>query len=115
MVIFAAYLGSFLLAGAYLAVGACISGVSRNQVIAFILAVVVCFGFILAGFPAVLDFFQGWAPQALINTISSLSFLTHFNSIMKGVIDFRDLIFFASFMGCWLFANVVIVEMKKAD
>ena len=114
-VIFAGYLGSFLMAGAYLAIGSCISAITRNQVIAFVLSVVVCFGFILAGFPMVLDLFHSWAPQGLINAISAMSFLTHFSSIGKGVIDLRDLVFFVSFIGCWLFANVVLVEMKKSD
>ncbi len=114
-VIFAGYLGSLLMAGAFLAIGACISAITRNQVIAFVIAVVVCFIFMLSGFPMVIDFFKGWAPQAMINAISSLSFLTHFNSLMKGVIDLRDIIYFTSFIGCWLFANVILVEMKKAD
>jgi len=114
-VIFAGFIGSFLMAGAYLAIGSCISAITRNQVIAFVLGVVVCFGFILAGFPMVLDLFRGWAPQALVNAVSSMSFLTHFASIGKGVIDLRDLVFFLSFIGCWLFANVVLVEMKKSD
>lgn len=114
-VIVAGYLGSLLLAGGFLAVGSCISAVTKNQVIAFVVAVVVCFGFVLSGFPVVTDFFRAWAPQALVSAISYLSFLTHFDSIEKGVIDVRDLLFFASFIACWLFANVVIVEMKKAD
>lgn len=114
-VIFAGFLGSFLMAGAYLAIGSCISAITRNQVIAFVLSVVVCFGFILAGFPMVLDLFRSWAPQGLVNAVSSMSFLTHFSSIGKGVIDLRDLVFFVSFIGCWLFANVVLVEMKKSD
>lgn len=114
-VIFAGYIGAFLMSGAYLAVGACMSAITRNQVIAFIMAIVVCFGFILSGFPLVLDFFTDWAPQVLVNAISSMSFLTHFNSITKGVIDLRDIIYFVSFIGCWLMANVILVEMKKSD
>lgn len=115
LVIFASYLGSFLMAGAFLAIGSCISAITNNQVIAFVVAVVICFLFILAGFPLVLDFFSSWAPQMMIDAISSLSFLTHFSSISKGVIDLRDLVFFVSFMGCWLFANVILVDMKKAN
>ncbi|MDH5216499.1 MAG: ABC transporter permease subunit [Gammaproteobacteria bacterium] len=115
LVIFASYLGSFLMAGAFLAIGSCISAITSNQVIAFVIAVVICFLFILAGFPLVLDFFSSWAPQMMIDAISSLSFLTHFSSIAKGVIDMRDLVFFVSFMGCWLFANVILVDMKKAN
>jgi len=114
-VIFASYLGSILMAGAFLAIGSCISALTRNQVIAFVVSVVLCFGFILSGFPLVLDFFSNWAPQTILNAISDMSFLTHFNAIARGVIDLRDLIFFISFIGCWLFANVIIVELKKAD
>jgi len=114
-VIFSGYLAAFLMSGAYLAVGSCISAITRNQVIAFVIAIVVCFGFILSGFPLVLDFFTSWAPQILVNAISGMSFLSHFESITKGVIDFRDIIYFVSFIACWLLANVIVVEMKKAD
>ncbi len=114
-VILVSYIGSFLMAGAYLAVGSCVSAFTRNQVIAFVLSFVICFVFVLAGFPMVMDLFQGWAPQALINAISGMSFLVHFESIAKGVIDLRDLVFFFSFIGCWLLANAIAVEMKKSD
>jgi ABC-2 type transport system permease protein len=114
-VILLSYLGSFLMAGAYLAVGACISASTRNQVIAFVIAFVVCLVFVLAGFPMVMDVFQGWAPQALINAISGMSFLGHFEAITRGVIDLRDLIFFLSFIGCWLLANAIVVEIAKSD
>ena len=114
-VIFSGYIAAFLMAGAYLAIGSCVSAITRNQVIAFVIAIMVCFGFILSGFSMVLDFFTGWAPQFMINAISGMSFLTHFNSITKGVIDLRDIIFFVSFIVCWLFANIVLVEMKKSD
>src|SRR6185312_10861446 len=77
-VIFAAYLGSFLMAGSFLAIGSCISACTRSQVIAFILTVVVCFLFLLAGFPLVLNFFAAWAPQGLVDAISGLGFLSHF-------------------------------------
>jgi ABC-2 type transport system permease protein len=114
-VILASYVGSLLMAGGYLAIGACISALTKNQVIAFVVSVVLCFAFILAGFPTVLDFFSAWTPPALLDAISSLSFLTHFNSITKGVIEARDLVFFLSLIGCFLFANAVLVEIKKAD
>ena len=114
-VILLSYLGSFLMAGAYLAVGACVSAFTRNQVIAFVISFVICFIFVLAGFPMVLDIFHGWAPQTLINAVSNMSFLSHFESITKGVIDLRDLIFFFSFIGCWLLANAIAVEIKKSD
>lgn len=114
-VIFAAYIGSLLMAGGFLAIGACISATTKNQVIAFIISVVICFAFLLSGFSIVLDFFRGWAPQYVVDAISSLSFLTHFSSISKGVIDLRDIVYFASLIGFWLYANAVIIEMKKAS
>ncbi len=114
-VIFASYIGSLLMAGAFLAIGACISSLTRNQVIAFVITAVVCLLFVLSGYPLVLDFFRGWAPEFLIQVISSFSFLSHFTSITKGVIDLRDFVYFASFIVFWLFANAVLIEMKKAD
>ena len=114
-VIFASYLGSFLMAGGFLAIGSCISAATRNQVVAFILTVVLCFGFLLSGFPLVLDAFSGWAPQILVDAISSLSFLTHFNAISKGVLDLRDLLYFAMVIGFWLAANAIVIDLKKAD
>lgn len=114
-VIVAGYLGSILMAGGFLAIGACISALTRSQVIAFVVSVAVCFLFILSGFPLVLDFFQAWAPQALVDAIASLSFLTHFESLQKGVIDLRDIIYYAVLISFWLYANVVVIEMKKAE
>ena len=113
--ILAAYIGSFMMAGSFLAIGSCLSAVTRNQVIAFVITVVVCFGFLLAGFPLVLDMFSGWAPQALTDGIASLSFLTHFASIKKGVIDFRDLVYFVLLTLAFLYANTIILQWKQAD
>ena len=113
--ILAAYVGSMLMAGGFLAIGSCLSAATRNQVIAFIFTVVVCFGFLLAGFPLVLNVFQGWLPQTLLDAIASLSFLTHFESISKGVIDLRDLIYFGALIAAWLAATAIVLDMKKAD
>jgi ABC-2 type transport system permease protein len=113
--ILAAYLGSLMLAGGFLAVGSCMSALTRNQVVAFILAVVACFAFLLAGFPMVLDVFRSWAPQTLIDAIASLSFLTHFESIAKGVIDLRDLLYFAMLIAFFLLATAIALELRKAD
>jgi ABC-2 type transport system permease protein len=113
--ILAAYVGSFLMAGGFLAIGACISATTRNQVIAFIFTVVVCFLFLLAGFALVLEVFEGWAPQPIVDAVASLSFLTHFTSISKGVIDFRDLLYFGTLIVAWLAANAIVLELKKAD
>lgn len=113
--IFAAYIGSLLMAGGFLAIGSCMSAITRNQVIAFVITIVVCFGFLLAGFPLVLDVFSGWAPQALVDGIASLSFLTHFSSISKGVIDIRDLVYFALLIGTFLYASMIVLQWKQAD
>ena len=112
-VIVASYLGSFLMAGGYLAVGAAISATTKNQVIAFVVAVSVCFLFLVAGLPIVLDFFEDWAGMTILETIAGFSFLSHFDSVRGGLIDFRDLVFFASFIGFWLFLNLIIVESKR--
>ena len=109
------YIGSWLLAGAYLAIGSCMSALAKNQVIAFILAVSVCFLFIVSGFPMVLDGFSGWAPQWLIDAVASLSFLTRFDAISKGVIDLRDLLYFLTLIAAWLAATAVVIDLKKAD
>lgn len=114
-VIFTAYIGSLLMAGAFLAIGACISAANRNQVVAFIITIVICFVFLLSGFPLVLDFFSAWAPQAIVDAIASLSFMTHFNSLSKGVLDLRDILYFLLVIGAWLYANTIVLDMKKAD
>jgi len=113
--IVAAYIGSFLMAGGFLAIGACLSATTRNQVIAFVITVVVCFVFLASGFPMVLDFFTSWAPQILVDGIASLSFLTHFESISKGVIDLRDLIYFGFLILAFLYANTIVLRWLQAE
>lgn len=113
--ILAAYIGSLLMAGGFIAIGSCISAITRNQVIAFVITVVVCFGFLLSGLPMVLDMFSGWAPQALIDGIASLSFMTHFANISRGVIDIRDLVFFGLLITAFLYANTIVLQWKQAD
>jgi len=113
--IFAAYIGSLLMAGGFLAIGSCISAFTKNQVIAFVISIVVCFGFLLSGFPMVLDMFSAWAPQVIVDTIASLSFLTHFSNISRGVIDFRDLVYFGLLIGTFLYANTIVLQWKQAD
>lgn len=109
------YLGSWLLAGAYLSVGSCMSALAKNQVIAFILTVSLCFLFVVSGFSLVLDVFNNWAPQWLLDTVASFSFLMRFQAISKGVIDVRDLLYFLSFIAAWLTATAVVIDLKKAD
>ena len=114
-VILAAYAGSWLMAGGMLAIGSCMSAVTRSQVIAFILAVAACFVFLLSGLPMVMNVFSGWAPQFLLDGIANLSFLSHFSDISRGVIDLRDLVYFVLVAGFWLLANVIVLELRKAD
>jgi len=113
-VILASYLGSLLMAGGYLAIGSCISATTNNQVIAFVVSVVVCFLFTVSGAPMVIDFFQAFAPLLLVNAISSFSFLTHFAAIAAGVVDLRDVIYFGSVIALFLTINVIIIDVKKA-
>lgn len=110
-VILAGYLGSLLMAGGFLAIGAALSAVTQNQVIAFVLTVTVCFMFMVSGLPIVLD----WVPELLgmRGIVAGLSMLSHFNAIVEGVIDLRDLLYFVSLIAFWLFANRVIVDMKR--
>jgi ABC-2 type transport system permease protein len=113
-VIVVGYTGSFLMAGAFLSIGTCMSALTRNQIIAFIAGAVVCFLFTLSGLDLVLNVFRAWAPEAVVSTIASFSFLTRFEALSRGIIDLRDIIYFFSLMAFWLFATTVAVEVKKA-
>jgi ABC-2 type transport system permease protein len=113
--ILAGYLGSMLMAGGFLAVGAFISALTKNQVIAFVMTAAACFVLIASGAPIVLSFFAGWAPKAMVDFIASLSFLAHFTDISKGVLDLRDIVYFISLIAAFLFANAVAVERLKAE
>jgi ABC-2 type transport system permease protein len=115
VVIVASYLGSLLMAGSFLAIGACLSAATRNQVVSFILTVVVCFFLLLAGFPLVLDAARSVLPQVLVDGVANLSFLTHFAAIAKGVLDLRDVLFFVLTIVFWLYASAVVIDLKKAD
>ena len=112
-VIIAGYFGSMLMAGAFLAIGSFVSALTRNQVIAFVIAAAVCFLFMMSGLELVQAAFKGWAPTFVVDLIASLSFLTHFDGIVKGVIDLRDIIYMGSAMALFLFANVIAVDFKR--
>ena len=113
-VIFASYLGSALMAGSYLAIGSMLSATTKNQIIAFVLTTAVCFLFTLAGSSIVLDFFSAWAPSEFVQAVGNFGFLPHFQSIQRGVIDLRDLFFFASIIVISLTANALIIDWRKA-
>ena len=109
------YVGSALLAGGYLAISCMTSAITRNQVISFILSVVICLFLILAGFQPVTDMLIQWAPGWLVNVVSSLSVMTHFFSFQRGVLDTRDLIFFLSLIGFSLFTTGVILRSLRTN
>jgi ABC-2 type transport system permease protein len=113
--VLAAYVGSVLTAGGFLAVGSCISATTKNQVIAFVVSVLICFLLLCAGYPPVLNAFSGWLSPALVDGIASLSFLTHFEDISKGVIDLRDLAYFGLLISVFLYANMLVLGIKQAD
>jgi len=110
----AGYAGSLLLAGAYLAIACMTSAMTRNQVVAFILSVVVCLFLVIAGFNPVTDLLVRWASPAFVDTVAAFSVITHFDGFQRGVIDLRDLAFFLSVIGFALFATGVIIRSHRA-
>jgi ABC-2 type transport system permease protein len=113
-IIAAGYLGSLLLAGAYLAITCMTSAMTRNQVVALILSVVICLFLILAGFNPVTDLLARWASPAMVDTVAAFSVVTHFDGFQRGVIDARDLLFFLSVIGFALFATGVVIRSHRS-
>lgn len=113
-VILTGYLGCLMVAGAYLAIGAALSAATKNQVIAFVLAVAVCFLFVAAGSPLVTEFLSDRIP-ALAEAARAVSVAERFNSFTRGVIALRDIVYFASMIGFFLFLNAVVIDHRKAD
>ncbi|MBL6689961.1 MAG: ABC transporter permease subunit [Pseudomonadales bacterium] len=112
-VIFASYLGSWLMAGGFLAIGSCMSALTRSQVVAFVLCGFVTLMFVMAGFPLVLDVVRGWLPLSVVDMVASLSFLTHFNAISRGVLSLNDFLYFVSMILAWLAATSIVLDVKK--
>ncbi len=112
-VILASYIGSAMMAGAYLAIGSAVSAATSNQVIAFVVSAALCMVFAMMGFSLVVNFFEGWMPQAVITTLTSLSVLTHFQDITKGILPVKSIIYFISMMVFWLFATHSIINYVK--
>jgi ABC-2 type transport system permease protein len=113
-VIFAGYVGSFLMAGAYLAISCMTSAMTRNQVVSFIVALVICLFLVLCGFPPVTDLLTRMDKPWLVDTVASLSVITHFEWFTKGLLDSRDIIFFLSIIGFSLFTTGVIIRSHRA-
>ena len=113
-VILGGYVGALLLAGAYLAISSATSALTRNQVVSFILSVVICLVLILVGFPPVTDLVARWAPTWFVEGVAGFSVLTHFDGFQKGVLDSRDVVFFASLIGFALFVTGVVLRSQRA-
>ena len=113
-VIFATYGASWLMAGGFLALSACASAMTSNQAVAFVIAVTMCFLSMMTGVELIQGSFHGWAPEWLTETVSQLSIMSHFNEISKGVIDFRNFLYFFSLITLGLLINSLIIEIKKA-
>ncbi|MBW1990383.1 MAG: ABC transporter permease, partial [Deltaproteobacteria bacterium] len=109
------YLGSLLLAGAYLSVGSMTSALTKNQVISFVLAVLICLFLVMAGWPPVTNALSGWAPPWLLEVVSGFSVMSHFSSIQRGIVDLRDLVYFFSLMLFMLYATGLILLNRRAS
>ena len=114
-VIVTGYLGSFLMAAAYIAIGAALSAASKNQVVAFVVTVSVCFLFLVSGLPLVTGLIEGWMPEAVTLAVANLSFLLHFDNLQKGVIVLSDVLYFVTVIVFWLWINRVIIEQKREE
>lgn len=113
--IFTGYIGSFLLAGAFLAIGSFFSSITRNQVIAFVLSVVGCGIFLFTASPSIMVSLANVFPKKMVYVFEWLSFQSRFESMLRGVLELRDLGFFVILIAGWLWANIVILEERKAD
>lgn len=113
-IVFAGYVGSLLLAGAYLAISSMTSAMTRNQVVSFIVSVVICLFLIIAGYAPVTDLLTNWGSPTLVDAIASFSVITHFDPFQKGLIDVRDIIFFLSIIVFALFTTGVIIRAHRA-
>ncbi len=109
-VIFCGYVGSLLLAGGYLAIGCMTSAMTRNQVISFVLSVVICLFLILAGWPPVTNLLVRWAKPWMVDLVAAFSVMPHFEGFQRGVLDSRDIVFFLSIIGFPLFVTGVILR-----
>jgi len=113
--IISGYLGSLLMAGGFLAIGCFFSAVSKNQVISFVLSVVACAVLVFAGMPTTMNYLSTFLPQGLVSAISNMSFQAHFESIQKGVLEFKDFSYFILLIVGWLTASSIILEERKAS
>jgi ABC-2 type transport system permease protein len=113
-VILCGYIGSALLAGAYVATGMLTSSLTRSQVIGFVLGLSLCLLMLLAGWEPVTRFFVTWAPAWVVDAVASLSFMPHFQGMQRGVVDLRDVAYYAGIIVFMLFANYVVLDGRRA-
>ncbi len=111
--IISGYIGSFLLAGSYLAISCFTSAITRSQVVSFIVSMVICLFLILAGYPPVTDMFVNWANSGVVEFISSFSVMTHFMSIQRGVIDLQDISYYFSVIVFFLFSTGLVLKNNR--
>ena len=109
------YIGSLLMAGGFLAIGCFFSAVSKNQVISFVLSVVACAVLVYAGMPTTMNYFSTFMPAGLVSAIGGMSFQGHFESIQKGVLEFKDLAYFALIIIGWVAACTIVLDERKAS
>jgi len=109
------YLGSLMMAGGFLAIGCFFSALSKNQVISFVLSVVACAVLVFAGMPTTLNYISTFLPAGLVSAISNMSFQTHFESIQKGVLEFKDIAYFILLIVGWITAGGIILDERKAS
>lgn len=114
-VIVASYIGSFLMAGAFLAIGCAVSALTDSQVISFVISTSICLVFILLGFDPIIAMMLDIFPPRIVEQLTALSFPAHFESIQRGVLEVSDLVYFFSLILYSLYAGMIIIERKKAD
>ncbi len=112
--IFTGYIGSFLMAGGFLAIGCFFSAGSKNQVISFVLSVVACAVLVFAGMPTTLSYLSTFLPSGFVNAVETMSLQAHFESILRGVLEFKDLSYFVILIAGWIAASSIILEERKA-
>jgi len=113
--IFTGYLGSFLMAGGFLAIGCFFSAVSKSQVISFVLSVVACAIFVFAGMPTTLNYLSSFLHAGPLSTIESMSLQMHFESIQRGVLEFKDVSYFVLLILAWIAGCIIILDERKAS
>jgi len=108
------YIGSFLLAGTYLSVGSLTSACTRNQVISFVLALMICLFLLLAGWPPVTDLLVRWAPDWMVNGVAAFGFMPHYEASQRGILDSRDIAYYLSVIAFMLFGTYIVLENRKS-